>query len=63
MKYRDLAHIIERDGWRLDRVVGSHMQYRHPAKPGTVTLPAGGKMNKDVPPGTLNSVMKQAGLK
>ncbi|MHB1155507.1 MAG: type II toxin-antitoxin system HicA family toxin [Phycisphaerales bacterium] len=63
MKYRDLARIIERDGWRLDRVVGSHMQYRHPAKPGTVTLSAGGKMNKDVPPGTLNSVMKQAGLK
>jgi len=47
----------------LDRIVGSHMQYRHAAKPGTVTIPAGGKLSKEVPPGTLNSVRKQAGLK
>lgn len=63
MKYRDLVKQIEADGWRLDRIVGSHMQYRHAAKPGTVTIPAGGKLSKEVPPGTLNSVRKQAGLK
>jgi predicted RNA binding protein YcfA (HicA-like mRNA interferase family) len=63
MKYRDLVRMIEGDGWRLQRTVGSHMQFRHPTKPGTVTVPAGGKMAKDVPPGTLNSVLKQAGLR
>jgi HicA toxin of bacterial toxin-antitoxin, len=38
-----------------------HRQYKHPTKPGAVTVP--GKPNLDVPPGTLNSVFKQAGLK
>lgn len=63
MKYRDLVSMIEDDGWRLERTVGSHMQFRHSTKSGTVTVPAGGKMGKDVPPGTLNSVLKQAGLR
>jgi predicted RNA binding protein YcfA (HicA-like mRNA interferase family) len=63
MKYRDLVKRIEADGWYIERTDGSHMQFRHPHKPGTVTVPAGGKLNRDVPPGTLNSVLKQAGLK
>lgn len=63
MKYRDVVSIVVADGWLLERTVGSHQQYRHPVKPGTVTIPAGGKMGKDVPPGTLNSILKQAGLK
>jgi predicted RNA binding protein YcfA (HicA-like mRNA interferase family) len=63
MKYRDVIRMIEADGWVLDRIAGSHQQYRHPMKPGTVTVPAGGKMSRDVPPGTLNSILKQAGLK
>jgi len=54
--------MIERDGWALERVAGSHLQYRHASKPGTVTVPGGGKLNRDVPLGTLNSVLKQAGL-
>ncbi|MEM6550961.1 MAG: type II toxin-antitoxin system HicA family toxin [Planctomycetota bacterium] len=62
-KYRDLIKMIENDGWTLKRTTGSHMQYRHEQKAGTVTIAAGGKMNKVVPPGTLNSVLKQAGLK
>lgn len=63
MKYRDLVRILTSDGWVLDRMVGSHQQYRHPIKKGTVTVPAGGKMSNDVPQGTLNSILKQAGLK
>jgi len=63
MKYRDVVKLLETDGWHLDRVVGSHMQFRHLNKPGTVTVPAGGKLAKDVPPGTLSSIYKQAGLK
>lgn len=62
-KYRDLIKQIEKDGWQHQRTTGSHMQYRHPTKKGTLTISAGGKMNKVVPPGTLNSVLKQAGLK
>lgn len=63
MKYRDVIKRIEGDGWCLERTVGSHRQYRHPTKAGTLTVPAGGKLAKEVPPGTLNSILKQAGLK
>jgi len=63
MKYRDLVKRLEADGWHVERTVGSHMQFRHPQKPGTVTVPAGGKQSHDVPPGTMNSILKQAGLK
>jgi predicted RNA binding protein YcfA (HicA-like mRNA interferase family) len=61
MKVRDVLEMIERDGWVLDRTRGDHRQYVHTAKPGTVTVP--GHPGDDVPPGTLNSVLKQAGLK
>ncbi len=61
MKFRDVVEMIEQDGWRLVRTKGSHRQYKHPAKPGIVTV--AGKPNLDVPPGTLNSILKQAGLK
>jgi predicted RNA binding protein YcfA (HicA-like mRNA interferase family) len=53
--------MIEADGWQQVRVKGSHRQFRHPRKPGTVTV--AGKPGIDIPPGTLNSVLKQAGLK
>jgi len=43
------------------RQKGSHRQYRHPVKPGTVTV--AGKLGKDVPEGTLHNVRKQAGWK
>lgn len=61
MKVRNLIRLIERDGWYLVRTRGSHRQFRHPTKSGTVTV--AGKLGLDVPPGTLNSVLKQAGLK
>ena len=63
LKYRELIRLIEDDGWRLDRQRGSHMQYRHPNKPGTVTVAAGGRMNDEVPTGTRNSILRQAGLR
>ena len=53
--------MIEEDGWYQVRVKGSHRQFRHRKKLGTVTI--AGKLSVDVPPGTLNSVLKQAGLK
>ncbi len=62
VKYRDVVKIIEADGWCYIRTQGSHMIYRHATKPGTVTIPGGGKLNNDIRPGTLASVLKQAGL-
>jgi predicted RNA binding protein YcfA (HicA-like mRNA interferase family) len=53
--------MLEDDGWQMVRTKGSHRQFRHPAKPGTVTV--SGKPGVDVPPGTLNNILKQAGLK
>ena len=61
MKVRDAVRLLEADGWYLARTRGSHRQYKHPAKRGLVTL--AGKPGEDLAPGTLNSVMKQAGLK
>jgi predicted RNA binding protein YcfA (HicA-like mRNA interferase family) len=61
MKVREIIKIIEADGWFLVRTKGDHRQYHHPEKSGTVTV--AGKFSVDVPPGTLNSILKQAGLK
>jgi len=61
MKVKELIGLIEADGWLQVRQKGSHRQFHHPTKPGTVTV--SGKSSVDVPPGTLNSVLKQAGFK
>jgi len=53
--------LLEDDGWLLVRTTGSHRQFKHPSKSGTVTV--AGKPSLDIPPGTLNSILKQAGLK
>ena len=61
MKVRDVIRLIEGDGWYLVATRGSHRQYRHPDKTGRVTI--AGKPSEDLAPGTLNSILKQAGLK
>jgi len=61
MKVREAIRPIEADGWFLVATRGSHRQYKHPTKAGRVTVP--GKPSDDLAPGTLNSVLKQAGLK
>jgi predicted RNA binding protein YcfA (HicA-like mRNA interferase family) len=61
MKVKELIGMLEADGWEQVRMRGSHRQYRHPSKKGTVTV--AGKPAADIPPGTLASVLKQAGLK
>lgn len=61
MKVKELIKLIEKDGWFLVRTKGSHRQFHHPSKNGTVTI--AGKESIDVPIGTLNSILKQAGLK
>ncbi|MBW4603686.1 MAG: type II toxin-antitoxin system HicA family toxin [Calothrix sp. FI2-JRJ7] len=61
MKVREIIQVLEEDGWYQIRVRGSHRQFHHANKPGTVTV--AGKLSVDIPPGTLNSIYKQAGLK
>ncbi len=61
MKVREVIRLIEKDGWYLSRTRGSHRQYKHPDKPGLVTV--AGKPSAELAPGTLGSVIKQADLK
>ncbi|MGB9180434.1 MAG: type II toxin-antitoxin system HicA family toxin [Pyrinomonadaceae bacterium] len=61
MKVKEVIRLLEEDGWYLARTRGSHRQFKHPTKSGTVTV--SGKPGIDVPPGTMNSILKQAGLK
>jgi predicted RNA binding protein YcfA (HicA-like mRNA interferase family) len=61
VKVREVTARIEADGWYVARTRGSHRQYKHPEKPGLVTV--AGKPSDDLSAGTLNSIFKQAGLK
>lgn len=62
MTTREILKILHKDGWREveARTKGSHLQLKHPSKPGKVTVPY---HRGDIAPGTLNSILKQAGLK
>ena len=61
MKVSEILKKLQGDGWYLVTMEGSHRQFKHPTKPGRVTV--AGKPSDDLPPGTLNSILKQAGLK
>jgi predicted RNA binding protein YcfA (HicA-like mRNA interferase family) len=61
MKVRDVIRLLEGEGWFLVETRGSHRQYKHPIRPGRVTV--AGKPSDDLAPGTLNSILKQSGLK
>jgi len=61
VKIKEIIKLIEADGWYFARQKGSHRQYKHPSKPGTVTIP--GKESDDLKKGTENSILKQAQLK
>jgi predicted RNA binding protein YcfA (HicA-like mRNA interferase family) len=60
MKVRDAIKMLEGDGWTLFSQRGSHRQYQHPMKPGTVTI--AGKPSLDLDPKTERSIRRQAGL-
>jgi len=60
MTSQEAIRMVQDDGWYLVAVKGSHHQFKHPTKPGRVTITP---PRKDLPPGTLNSIRKQAGLK
>lgn len=60
MKFRDITKLVESDGWHVVTQEGSHRKYKHPVKPGRVII--AGHPSDDVPAGTKNSILKQAGL-
>ena len=59
MKSREVIKEIQADGWYLARVTGSHHHFKHDNKLGIVTIP---HPKKDLPKGTIKSILKQAGL-
>ena len=61
MRVNDVLKILRADGWyELPRKATSHIQLKHPVKPGKVTV---SNHSGDIPPFTLNSIWKQAGIK
>lgn len=56
---KELIKLIQKDGWYIVRTTGSHHQFKHPSKPGLVTIP---HTKKDLPTKTVKSILKQAGL-
>ena len=61
MKVAGILRMLHEDGWYLVATRGSHRQFRHFSKPGRVTVP--GKPSDDLAQGTLNSILKQSGLR
>lgn len=61
MKVADVLRMLQNDGWYLHSTRGSHRQFKHATKPGRVTV--AGKPSDELASGTLNSILKQSGLK
>ncbi|MDR2207765.1 MAG: type II toxin-antitoxin system HicA family toxin [Azoarcus sp.] len=60
MNSREIIKRLEADGWQLVNVRGSHHQFKHPSRPGRVTVK---HPDSDIPKGTLASIRRQAGWK
>jgi predicted RNA binding protein YcfA (HicA-like mRNA interferase family) len=60
MSSKDILKLLTNDGWYLHSVAGSHHHFKHPSKLGKVSVP---HPRKDLPKGTVNNILKQAGLK
>jgi predicted RNA binding protein YcfA (HicA-like mRNA interferase family) len=61
MKFSEIISLLERDGWVLKRVTGSHRHFAHPDKPGLVTV--AGKPSATLKPKTESSILRQADLR
>ena len=60
MTSREVIRALLAAGWREVAQAGSHIQFKHPMRPGRVTVP---HPKRDIPLGTLRSIEKQSGLK
>lgn len=58
MKSREVITRLRKDGWELVNIRGSHYQFKHPGRPGRLTVP---HPKRDLPIGTLRSIFRQAG--
>ncbi len=61
MKVRELVRLLEKNGWKLVRQKGSHRHFKHPQNPNLLTI--AGSENAELRPGTLNDILRKAGLK
>ncbi|MBS4028189.1 MAG: type II toxin-antitoxin system HicA family toxin [Ignavibacteriales bacterium] len=60
MKVSEILRLLNKDGWELVKTRGSHRQFKHPTKPGKVTV--AGKPSAELAPDTLKNIVKQAGI-
>jgi len=60
MKFRHVLRLLRDAGWVQVSQEGSHRKFKHPARPGRVIV--AGHPGQDVPPGTLRSILRQAGI-
>jgi predicted RNA binding protein YcfA (HicA-like mRNA interferase family) len=60
MNSREVIRLLQQSGWQQVAQKGSHVQFKHPDRPGRVTVP---HPKQDVPIGTLRSIEKQAQMK
>jgi len=60
MNSREVIAALLADGWRQVANKGSHAQFKHPTKPGRVTVV---HPEREIPKGTLRSIERQSGLK
>ena len=60
VKVRDVISRLNAAGWALVATRGSHRQFKHPDRPGRVTV--AGKTSDDLATGTLKSIAKQSGI-
>jgi predicted RNA binding protein YcfA (HicA-like mRNA interferase family) len=61
MKVREVIRLLEKQGWIKVRSKGSHRHFKHPGRPSVITVP--GNDGKELAPGTLNDILKKAGIK
>jgi predicted RNA binding protein YcfA (HicA-like mRNA interferase family) len=61
VKIGEIIKLLEDDGWYLAATRGSHRQFKHPTKPGRVTV--AGELSDDLHPKTRASILRQAGLR
>lgn len=61
MKVREVIRLLEKNGWVEMRSKGSHRHFKHPNQAFVITVP--GADGKELAPGTLNAILKKAGLK
>jgi predicted RNA binding protein YcfA (HicA-like mRNA interferase family) len=61
LKVREVIRLLEKKGWAELRSKRSHRHFKHPEQPSIITVP--GNDGKELAPGTLNDILKKAGLK